>query len=64
MSTWRYCEDCNTPMDFPTDGEIIIGMEICKACGTYHTTMHTTEERIDKVNILIHRLAALENTQA
>ena len=52
MSTWRYCENCDSPMNMPSFGEIIVDVEICKACGHLNPGLTDSEERITLLNTL------------
>ena len=55
MSTWRYCDKCDSPLDFPETPE---ADTTCSNCGVLMHSMVSTNEWIEK---LIERIKVLED---
>ena len=60
MSVYKYCESCESPMDFPSATDCIIGTQLCSECQEPHgVDEFTRRSRIDEL-----LYAALELLQA
>ena len=50
MSTYKYCDSCESPMYAPSATDCIIGTQLCSACEEPHKTDEFTRRwRIDEL---------------